>query len=369
MVSRPNAPSRRRPAPPASFSQRVLAWYDRHGRKDLPWQSPRSAYRVWVSEIMLQQTQVSTVIPYFTRFIARFPDVSSLARAPLDEVLRHWAGLGYYARGRNLHRAAQIVQSEHGGEFPQTLEAVEALPGIGRSTAGAILAQAFGQPHAILDGNVKRLLSRYHAVAGWPGDAKVAALLWRHAETHTPARRLADYTQAVMDLGATLCSRRPDCTRCPLNKDCRAHAQGRETNYPQPRPRKARPQRETRMLILQRTDGSVLLERRPATGIWGGLWSLPELPARAQFELHCQRSLGLKVSRPQTLNILRHGFTHFDLEIQPIRLRVQRVPRASDHADRVWYRHSAGQSAHNDFALPAPVQKILDGLMAQESAT
>jgi A/G-specific adenine glycosylase len=193
--------------------------------------------------------------------------------------------------------------------------------------------------------------------------------LWRHAEAHMPKHRLADYTQAVMDLGATVCTRRPDCARCPLNKDCAAHAQGREPHYPQPRPRKPRPQRETRMLILQRTDGSVLLERRPAAGIWGGLWCLPELPENEQFEFHCQHALGLKVSRPQTLAILRHGFTHFDLDIQPIRLRVSRVPKNCDHSDRAWYRHTAGQSAHNDFALPAPVQKILDGLMAQESAS
>ncbi len=352
-----------------AFSKRVLAWYDRHGRKNLPWQTPRSAYRVWVSEVMLQQTQVTTVIPYFNRFVERFPDITTLAQAPLDEVMRYWAGLGYYARGRNLHRTAKIVQDTYDGEFPLTIEAVQALPGIGRSTAAAILAQAFGQRHAILDGNVKRLLSRYHAVAGWPGDAKVAAKLWALSEAHTPSRRLADYTQAVMDLGATVCGRRPDCDRCPLSRDCAARASGQVALYPQPRPPKMRPRRETRMLILQRADGSVLLERRPDKGIWGGLWCLPELPNRIDADRHCQQSMGLKVSQEQTLGTLRHGFTHFDLDIQPIRLRVQRPPRSRIEGDRIWYRHTADRKAHNELALPAPVQKILDGLMTQESVT
>ena len=347
---------------PASFSRRILTWYNRHGRKDLPWQKPRSAYRVWVSEIMLQQTQVATVIPYFRRFIERFPDIATLAHAPLDEVLRYWAGLGYYARGRNLHRAAQIMLEQHAGNFPQDFETVESLPGIGRSTAAAILAQAFGQRHAILDGNVKRLLSRYHAVNGWPGEPKVAARLWQYAEVYTPAKRLADYTQAVMDLGATVCTRRPDCARCPLKADCAAHARGRELNYPQPRPRRARPLRATRMLILERGDGHILLERRPARGIWGGLWCLPELPDRAQPGMHCRESMGLRVTRPRKLDPLRHGFTHFDLDIQPIRLQVNNpVMRAGQDHWR-WYRHESGGKIHNSLALPAPVQKLLDRL-------
>ncbi len=363
--------SARRPKPVTidRFGQRVLRWYDRHGRKDLPWQHPRSAYQVWLSEIMLQQTQVATVIPYFQRFLLRFPDIGTLAAAPLDEVLRHWAGLGYYARARNLHRAARLIVERHGGEFPRDFEAVQALPGIGRSTAGAILAQAFGQRHAILDGNVRRLLGRYHAVPGWPGEPRVAAQLWRHAETHLPSTRLADYTQALMDLGATVCARRPDCGRCPLRDDCRAHAQGRTTDYPQPRPRKARPLRTTHMLILECADGSVLLERRPARGIWGGLWSLPELPAESHAAAHCRERFGVRVQQPLALTPLRHGFTHFDLDIHPIRLRVRGRPAAAPPEDRVWYRHAGRGLAAHDFALPAPVQKLLDQLSHEGSAT
>jgi A/G-specific adenine glycosylase len=317
---------------------------------------------------MLQQTQVTTVIPYFLRFMQRFPDIASLASAPLDEVLRHWAGLGYYARARNLHRAACLLLEQHGGNFPQDFDSVESLPGIGRSTAGAILAQAYGQRHAILDGNVKRLLSRYHAVAGWPGEARVSAKLWTHAETHTPGRRLADYTQAMMDLGATVCARRPDCARCPLSDDCVAHARGHEQKYPQPRPRKTRPLRETRMLILEREDGSILLERRPTSGVWGGLWCLPELPARTQAARHCQQSMGLQVTDRQRLDPLRHGFTHFDLDIQPIRLRVCDESNPGNRPDRVWYRHTVCKPAGNVLALPAPVQKLLDKLVSQEFA-
>lgn len=349
-----------------TFSRLLLAWYDRHGRKDLPWQKPRSVYRVWVSEVMLQQTQVATVIPYFNRFIERFPDIQTLAAASLDEVLRHWAGLGYYARGRNLHRAAQLIVEKHAGRFPQDIEAVQALPGIGRSTAGAILAQAFGQHHAILDGNVKRLLSRYHTVSGWSGESKVSARLWQYAELHTPKQRLADYTQAVMDLGATVCSRRPDCERCPLSVDCVAHKRGRVLDFPQPRPRKLRPQRATRMLILERKDGSILLERRPATGIWGGLWCLSELPAKAGAIPHCRTSFGLKVTRPQSLDRIRHGFTHFDLDIQPIRLHVHSSAHLKD--GWVWYRHGARRQLAHDYALPAPVQKLINKLTARESA-
>jgi A/G-specific adenine glycosylase len=360
--------ARRTPATAPAVARRVLAWYDRHGRKDLPWQHPRSAYRVWLSEVMLQQTQVATVTPYFQRFVTRFPDIATLAAAPLDEVLRHWAGLGYYARARNLHRAAQRIVTEHGGEFPRDFDAVQALPGIGRSTAGAILAQAFGQRHAILDGNVKRLLCRYHAVPGWPGEPRVAAELWRHAEAQLPSRRLADYTQALMDLGATVCARRPDCARCPLRSDCRAHAQGQELKYPQPRPRKARPLRATRMLILERADGSILLERRPARGIWGGLWSPPEWPDDTNLDRHCRKRYGVRVQRLHALAPLRHGFTHFDLDIHPIRLRVCGQPASVLQEDRVWYRHAGRRQAGHDYALPAPVRKLLDQLIYEESA-
>jgi A/G-specific adenine glycosylase len=310
-----------------------------------------------VSEIMLQQTQVNTVIPYFLRFMERFPDIASLASAPADEVMRHWAGLGYYARARNLQRAAQQLMTDHGGEFPQDIGAVQALPGIGRSTAGAILAQACGQRHAILDGNVRRLLSRYHAEPGWPGEPKVAARLWRHAEAQLPRTRLADYTQAVMDLGATVCGRRPDCERCPLRQDCAAHARGEQALYPQPRPQREQPLRATRMLLLERGPGEVLLQRRPPSGIWGGLWCLPEVTEGAAVTEYCELQLGLQVQEGQTLAGIRHGFTHFDLDIQPVRARVLRGTAVMEAGDHVWYKLAHPED--RSLALPAPVQRLL----------
>ena len=245
---------------PKPFHRRLLHWFRHHGRHDLPWQSPRDAYRVWVSEIMLQQTQVATVIPYFERFMARFPDLASLASADLDQVLHLWTGLGYYARARNLHRAAGVIVAEHGGRFPTDFEAVLALPGIGRSTAGAILAQACDQRHAILDGNVRRVLARHRAIEGWPGQKAVENTLWALAEELTPAEDVADYTQAIMDLGATVCTRsQPRCAACPLAEDCQARAAGRQADFPGRRPRKALPERHTRMLLLRDAEGQVLL--------------------------------------------------------------------------------------------------------------
>ena len=258
------------------FSRHLLAWFDGHGRKDLPWQRNPTPYRVWVSEIMLQQTQVQTVIPYYERFMARFPDVSSLALADLDEVLHLWTGLGYYARGRNLHRAAiQIRQS--GGVFPSTREGLEALPGVGRSTAAAVLALAFGERAAILDGNVKRVLCRFHAVEGDIRRSSTVRELWEHAESHTPERRLADYTQAIMDLGATVCARRtPKCDSCPLAGRCKALAHGRAGEFPQRRRARAKPVRKARMYVIATPAGACLLERRSARGVWGGLWTPPQ---------------------------------------------------------------------------------------------
>ena len=256
----------------ASFAHRVLKWYHSHGRKDLPWQQDRTAYRVWVSEIMLQQTQVDTVIPYYQRFMARFTDLPSLAAASEDEVLHHWSGLGYYARARNLHKTAKILCQQYDGDFPSDLEQVNALPGIGRSTAGAILAQAHGLKHAILDGNVKRVLSRYHAVEGWPGHSKVQTELWRYAEQHTPDTDLVDYTQGIMDLGATLCTRsRPRCEACPLVDDCEAFNTLRTGELPHAKPKKTIPVKTARMLVLLNKASHVMLEKRPPIGIWGGL--------------------------------------------------------------------------------------------------
>ncbi|MGB1141418.1 MAG: A/G-specific adenine glycosylase, partial [Halioglobus sp.] len=263
---------------PKEFADRVLAWFDTHGRHDLPWQYDTTAYRVWVSEIMLQQTQVKTVIPYFERFMAAFPDVDALAGAPEDEVLHLWTGLGYYARARNLHRAAKQVAFELGGTFPDSIEGLQALPGVGRSTAGAIASIALAQRASILDGNVKRVLARLHRVAGWPGQSAVHNQLWDIAEHYTPTARCADYTQAMMDLGATLCTRsKPACALCPMANDCEANAAGDQTDYPGKKPKKALPVRATHFLVLRNRDGDIWLEKRPAEGIWGGLWCFPEV--------------------------------------------------------------------------------------------
>ena len=302
------------------FAGRLLAWFDEHGRKDLPWQNPVDPYRTWVSEIMLQQTQVQTVIPYFERFMRRFPDINVLADADQDEVLQHWSGLGYYARARNLHKAARHVRDEYGGAFPDTLEAVMALPGIGRSTAGAILSLSMGQRHAILDGNVKRVLARHEAVEGWPGRTSVANRLWDIAENNTPHERVADYTQAIMDLGATLCTRsKPACERCPVAADCAARIKGSATLFPGRKPRKAKPLRSTTMVFALH-ESQLFLERRPEAGIWGGLWSLPEVNGRG-VEDWCLDRLGAAPSAIEAWEPLRHSFSHYDLDIRPILVR------------------------------------------------
>ena len=341
----------------STFSSRLLAWFDRHGRHDFPWQIERTPYSVWVSEIMLQQTQAGTVIPYYERFVQRFPTVAALAASPLDDVLACWAGLGYYARGRNLWSAARIVMEEHGGEVPTTFDALHALPGIGRSTAGAILAQAHGQRWPILDGNVKRVLARYHAVAGWPGLPAVANELWRHAETHTPHERVADYTQAIMDFGATLCARsRPACTVCPLARDCAACSSGTQASYPAPRPKRERTQRHVAVLVVRAPDGRVLLERRPASGIWGGLYSLPELPAEDSPHDWCARMLGAAVAAERVLATIEHAFTHFDLDLMPRLLDLAAAPSSvMDRDDWHWYR-PGGELA---VGVPAPIASLL----------
>lgn len=343
----------RRPA----FSEKLLAWFDRAGRHDLPWQHPADPYRIWVSEIMLQQTQVATVIPYFRRFMKRFPDPVALANEPVDDVLSAWAGLGYYARARNLRAAAVRMRDEHGGKVPADFDALLALPGIGRSTAGAILAQAFGQRHAILDGNVKRVLARYHAVPGWPGRTAVARRLWALSEAHTPEHRVADYTQAIMDLGATVCLRsRPRCSECPQSADCVAHARGEESRYPEPRPRRQRPLKRTRMLMLEDEAGRIMLERRPPSGIWGGLWSLPEVTLEADVERWCRERLGLAVNSLEPWPALRHGFTHFELEIVPERVRVHGASeRVMEGGGHLWYKPGGESEA----GVPAPVRRLL----------
>ncbi len=350
---------------PEEFAVRVLGWFDGHGRKDLPWQRDVTPYRVWVSEIMLQQTQVQTVIPYFDRFVARFPDVAALADAPLDEVLHLWSGLGYYARARNLHRAAQVVRDRHGGRFPQDLEAVAALPGVGRSTAGAILSLALGQRHPILDGNVKRVLARHFAVAGWPGQGAVANRLWELAEALTPADRVAHYNQAMMDLGATVCRRAcPACPGCPLAETCLAQRQGNPAAYPGRKPAKALPVRTARLLIVRDPAGRVLLERRPPTGVWGGLWSLPQTELDADPLAWCNdRQLGEQAQLISHWPARRHTFSHFHLDMHPVEIRLERPGwRALDGDGCVWYNPGEPDAR----GLAAPIRQLLAELAGRQ---
>ena len=360
------------------FADRILSWFDAHGRKDLPWQRDNEPYRVWISEVMLQQTQVQTVIPYYERFVARFPDVVALANADVDEVLEHWSGLGYYARGRNLHKAARIISDEFGGEFPLDFDDVQALPGIGRSTAGAILAIADDQRHPILDGNVKRVLARHAAIDGWPGSTSVARRLWALADERTPAERVADYTQAIMDLGATVCLRsNPDCSRCPVSGDCRALQAGRVGDLPGRKPKKAKPLRRTTM-VLAVNDGAVYLERRPPAGIWGGLWSFPEVDADSlddwcsafavsESARHARdaANVGARPSGRQQLAPLRHSFTHFDLDIRPVVVRFDSAPGRTAADGSVW--HKLGDKPPGGIA--APVRKLLDSLRQYDDVT
>ncbi|AYC34676.1 adenine DNA glycosylase [Pseudomonas cavernae] len=340
---------------PEQFNGAVLAWYDRHGRKDLPWQQGINPYRVWVSEIMLQQTQVSTVLDYFDRFMHTLPTVEALAAAPEDEVLHLWTGLGYYSRARNLHKTAQLVVSEHGGEFPRDVDALAELPGIGRSTAGAIASLSMGLRAPILDGNVKRVLARYSAQDGYPGEPKVAKQLWEVAERLTPQQRVNHYTQAMMDLGATLCTRsKPSCLLCPLQSGCRAHQLGRESAYPVPKPRKTLPQKRTLMPLLANRDGAILLYRRPASGLWGGLWSLPELLASNELDGLAARH-GLTLGSRRELPGLSHSFSHFQLAIEPWLVQVEAQSPAVAEGDWLWYNLASPPR----LGLAAPVKKLL----------
>lgn len=346
---------------PPQFQHRLLDWFDRHGRKTLPWQHDKTPYRVWVSEIMLQQTQVATVIPYYERFMARFPDVQALAAASQDEVLHLWTGLGYYARGRNLHKTAQIVVESYRGEFPvESIEAMAELPGIGRSTAGAIISISTGRRAVILDGNVKRVLARLHAVEGWPGKTQVERTLWQFAERYTPETRLADYSQAMMDLGATVCTRsKPSCLLCPFEDVCMAHARGEERRFPEPKPRKALPERETTLLLLQDGDGRVLLEQRPATGIWGGLWCFPQFDTQGDLQGWLdQHAPHARLSSPW--NAFTHTFSHFRLSIVPQPGYIARSSDAIHERGTLWYDPEQPASV----GLAAPVKTLL-GHLAQ----
>ena len=339
---------------PEHIADELLAWFDRHGRHDLPWQHPRTAYRVWVAEIMLQQTQVATVIDYFNAFMARFPDVHALAAAEADDVMAHWAGLGYYARARNLHAAARRLVAEYDGRFPRSVESLMALPGIGRSTAGAIVAQAFGVWAPILDGNAKRVIARLAAIEATPGTAAYDKPLWRLAERYTPETRITDYTQAIMDLGATLCTRRnPQCAACPLADRCLAYRRSLQHRIPAPRRRSARAQRETTMLVVADEAGRVLLEKRPPAGIWGGLWSLPEKPAERDLHAFCRERFGIEVGDAGALEPMRHAFTHFELLIHARCVQLRGTARIME-GEFEWFARDARPG------LPAPVARLLD---------
>ena len=338
-----------------SFAARVVAWQRTHGRHDLPWQNTRDPYRIWLSEIMLQQTQVSAVIPYYQRFLAALPDVTALARVPLDDVFALWSGLGYYRRAQHLHAAAKAIVDGHGGAFPRDPAVLAALPGIGRSTAAAIAALAFGVRAAILDGNVKRVLARHAGIDGWPGAPKVEAQLWAIAEAHLPADGVAAYTQGLMDLGATLCTRSsPRCELCPVAADCIARLNGRTAELPAPRPRKVLPQRALRVLLLERS-GEWLLEKRPLQGIWGGLWSLPECALDDDVSSIVRTRFAAEIGRSEALPPVLHGFTHFGLTLHPQRITVDAWPARAAEPGLVWL--TPGDALHA--ALPAPIRTIL----------
>ncbi|MBW8330135.1 MAG: A/G-specific adenine glycosylase [Thiobacillus sp.] len=338
------------------FSSRIIHWQQRHGRHTLPWQTTRDPYRIWLSEIMLQQTQVATVIPYFERFVARFPDLTALAAAHEDAVLALWSGLGYYSRARNLHAAACTIADNQGGKFPATADAIAQLPGVGRSTAAAIAALAYGQRCAILDGNVKRVLARHGGIAGWPGDKKVESALWQLAESRLPHGAIEAYTQGMMDLGALVCTRsQPACTGCPVNVDCIAYTQQRTTELPAPRPKKMLPEKQVQMLLLL-DRGELMLEKRPVQGIWGGMWSLPELALDADPASHCRDHFGHVALTQQAMPQLTHSFTHFKLHIHPVQLQL--APRLATPAGQIWLPLSSALDA----ALPAPIRTLVKQL-------
>jgi len=349
------------------FARRVLDWHQAHGRKDLPWQQPATLWRVWVSEIMLQQTQVTTVIGYFERFIRRFPDVAALSSAGADEAMHYWSGLGYYARARNLHRAAQLICAQHDGRIPTDFESLLALPGIGRSTAGAILSLALGQVHPILDGNVKRVLARHAGIQGWPGKTAVQASLWALSEQLTPEMDVARYNQAMMDLGATLCTRsKPGCERCPLTEDCYARILSAQRVLPGRKPKTEQPVRKQWMLLLGTTDQQGLLQKRPASGVWGGLWSFPAFTTRQEVE---QWVADHYRTDPLSIRVMpnrRHTFSHFHLDIAPLLIHIDKPHDCCfDGEQWLWYNCSQPEK----LGLAAPVSRLLSELETIRSET
>lgn len=340
----------------ANFSSRVVTWYHQAGRKHLPWQQDKTPYKVWLSEIMLQQTQVATVIPYFERFMQRFPTVSDLAKADTDEVLHLWTGLGYYARARNLHKAAKVIAEQHNGRFPEDIDQVIALPGIGRSTAGAVLSLSLGQRHAILDGNVKRVLARHQAIAGWPGKKPVENQLWELAEANTPEQQTTEYNQAMMDLGAMVCTRsKPRCEVCPVAEDCQALMYQRQGDFPGKKPKKVLPEKPTQMLILH-WQQQFLLYQRPMQGLWGGLYCFPEINIEASISDWLNQHQ-MSADAIYELSPLRHTFSHYHLDIQPSLIELSEAPNLQVMADnqQLWYNMQQAPKV----GLAAVTEKLL----------
>lgn len=349
----------------AWFSGQALSWYDKNGRKHLPWQQAITPYKVWLSEVMLQQTQVTTVIPYFERFMERFPTVSDLANASQDEVLHLWTGLGYYARARNLHKAAQQVVEVHGGKFPETFDEVLALPGVGRSTAGAILSLSLGQHHAILDGNVKRVLTRFMAIEGWPGTKKVENELWQIAEAFSPKKRINNYNQVMMDLGAIVCTRsKPKCDECPLADKCQALNQNRVSDFPYSKPKKDKPIKFTYMLLMK-YQKQVFMYQRPQTGIWGGLYSFPEFESLSEIDSYFQQQNIEQSTDDLEFNedsLFRHTFSHYHLDIQPILVELDRELTMVMDADTLWMPLNNDNTNENKVGLSAVAKKLINTL-------
>lgn len=338
-----------------TFAARIASWQERHGRHDLPWQRTRDPYRIWLSEIMLQQTQVSVVTPYYEKFLARFPTVRDLAAAQDDDVLGLWSGLGYYARARNLLRAAREVCERFDGIFPARFEALETLPGVGRSTAGAIAALASGERRAILDGNARRVIARHAGIEGDPSRPEVLASLWTEAEARLPDAKIEPYTQGLMDLGAGVClPRAPQCLLCPVSSDCAARLSERIAEIPGRKPRAAPRRRKVAMLVVL-SRGEVLLEKRPPSGIWGGLWSLPECDAGESAKLALSRDWGIEAAEVAPLEPFEHAFTHFTLEVQPWRLAAGRTKKLPEGKAAAWLALDDLDGA----ALPSPVRRLL----------
>lgn len=345
------------------FTNKVLDWFQKYGRHNLPWQQDKTPYRIWISEIMLQQTQVNTVIPYFERFIEYFPTVSDLADSELDEVLHLWSGLGYYSRARNLYKAAKMVVKDYRGVFPTGLDDLMRLPGIGRSTAGAVLSISQNQPQAILDGNVKRVLCRYHGVEGWPGDGAVERHLWCLADQHTPNDQAAAYAQAIMDLGATVCIRsKPRCDSCPVTQSCLARRHDIQGELPQRKAKKVLPTREILFAIMENKAGAIFLQKRPPVGIWGGLWSFPECSIDTNIQDWVKNTFGYNVESVQYNPVFRHTFSHFRLDITPVRMKLYSEDKQiRESADVIWL--NPGERKRT-LGMAAPVVKLIEELKA-----